>query len=257
MKERFTPLFAVWYRMLLVYQKMIWSSMATNVINPLFFLFSFGFGLGSLLVMMEGIPYLAFVMPGMMAYAALFAASFETSINAYVRFQVQKNWEPMLVTSINLHSLLGGEILWAATKALISAVAVLGVGYIVGGVPAGITAISVLPILFLGAICFACNGMVCTAHAKSFEAFSYFFTFWVTPMFMFSGVFFPITRFPEYIQNLSKIFPMYHLIEVVRPISAGKELVGVEIFLHCTYIIGLAALSYWVAHRKIKQRLFD
>ena len=77
---------AVCRRQYLVWRNVIWSSMTTNVVSPLLFLYAFGFGLGAVIDDMGGLSYLAFVVPGMMAYSAMFAASFETTIGSYARF---------------------------------------------------------------------------------------------------------------------------------------------------------------------------
>ena len=76
---------AVTWRQYVVWRKLIWSSLVTNVANPLLFLFAFGFGLGRFIDVMDGVDYLAFVIPGMIAYSAMFAASFETTIGSFSR----------------------------------------------------------------------------------------------------------------------------------------------------------------------------
>ena len=85
---------AVTRRQYLVWRKVLWSSLTTNVANPILFLFAFGFGLGAVVDQMGGLDYLAFVVPGMMAYSAMFAASFETTVGSFSRFDFQKTWEP-------------------------------------------------------------------------------------------------------------------------------------------------------------------
>ena len=98
------------------------------------FLFAFGFGLGAVIDDMGGLDYLAYVVPGMMAYSAMFAASFETTIGSFARFNMQKTWDAVLATPVSLIELLLGETVWAACKAMFSAVCVLAVGLLWGGV---------------------------------------------------------------------------------------------------------------------------
>ena len=114
-----------------------------------------------------------------------------------------------------------------------------------------------LPIVFLGSICFACAGLVATAYAKGYEFFAYFFTFWVTPMFVFCGVFFDIGRFPEFVQYMAWIFPMTHLVAAIRPLTSGLDMEITVILLHIGYIILFSAAAFWLAHRKLHQRLYD
>ena len=125
---------AVWWRQYLVWRKIIWPSLSTNVANPVLFLFAFGFGLGAVIDDMGGLDYLAYVVPGMMAYSAMFSASFETSIGSFARFNMQKTWDAVLATPVGLFELLLGEAAWAACKALFSAVCVLAIGLLWGGV---------------------------------------------------------------------------------------------------------------------------
>jgi lipooligosaccharide transport system permease protein len=248
---------AVCHRQYLVWRKLIWASLTTNVANPLLFLFAFGFGLGAVIDDMGGLRYLAFVVPGMMAYSAMFAASFETTIGSYARFNMLKTWDAVLATPVSLMELLLGEAVWAAAKALFSAVCVLVVGALWGGVGSLPGALLSLPLIFLAGFTFAACGLAATAHAKSWEFFSYFFTFWVTPMFVFSGVFFGVDRFPSYVQPISWVLPMTHVIEVVRPLTAGQPQSLPWALLHIGYVTALAAAAFWLAYRRLRIRLFD
>lgn len=248
---------AVWRRQALVWRRVIWSAMTTNVCEPLLFLFAFGYGLGSLVERVGGLSYLAFVVPGMMAYSVMFAASFETTVNAYARFQMQRTWDAILATPVSLTELLAGEVLWATTKGLISTLCVLAVGWIWGGIARLDGALLALPVLALGGACFGACGLAMTAHAKSWEFFAYVFTFWVTPMFVFSGTFFEVTRFPAFIQAFAWVLPMTHLIAVVRPLTAGTELAPWAAFGHLAYVAALAAAGFALARYRIGRRMFD
>jgi lipooligosaccharide transport system permease protein len=248
---------AVWWRQYLVWRRILWPSLTTNVANPLLFLFAFGFGLGAVIDNMGGLDYLAYVVPGMMAYSAMFAASFETTIGSYARFNMQKTWDAVLATPVSLLELLLGEALWAACKALFSAVCVLAVGLMWGGVGSPGGALASLPLIFLAGFCFAACGLAATAHAKSWEFFSYFFTVWVTPMFVFSGVFFGVDRFPDYVEPIAWVLPMTHVIEVVRPLTAGQPQSLLAALLHIGYVTALAAAAFALAYRRLRIRLFD
>jgi lipooligosaccharide transport system permease protein len=248
---------AVCGRQYLVWRRIIWPSLSTNVANPVLFLFAFGFGLGAVIDDMGGLDYLAFVVPGMMAYSAMFSASFETTIGSFARFHMQKTWDAVLATPVSLMELLLGEAFWAACKASISASCVLMVGALWGGVGSLPGALASLPLIFLAGLSFAACGLAATAYAKSWEFFSYFFTFWVTPMFVFSGVFFGVDRFPDVVEPLAWILPMTHLIEVVRPLVAGQDLALWHALGHVGYVIALALVAFVLAYRRLRVRLFD
>ena len=249
--------FAVTWRQYVVLRKLIWPSLATNVANPLLFLFAFGFGLGRFIEVMDGVSYLAFVIPGMIAYSAMFAASFETTIGSFSRYYMQRNWDAVLATPVTLRELLFGEVLWAAMKAMLAALCVLVVGLLWGGIPSPAGALATLPIVFVASVGFACHGLAATSLACGYEFFSYFFTFWITPMFVFSGVFFDIDRFPFVVQIVSWLLPMTHLIALTRPLTVGLPLDWGWAALHMGYIIGLTIAAFALAYWRIRRRMFD
>jgi lipooligosaccharide transport system permease protein len=248
---------AVARRQYIVWRKLIWSAMVSNVANPIIFLFAFGFGLGRFIDSMQGVAYLDFVVPGMIAYSAMFAASFETTIGSFSRYFMLHNWDAVLATPVSLRELLMGEVLWASAKAMISALSVLIVGWLWGGIPSLGGVLAALPIVFVASICFACVGLAATAYAKGYDFFSYFFTFWVTPMFVFCGVFFEISRFPEVIQGLAWFLPMTHLIAVIRPLAIGLPVDPVVAALNIAYMVAMAVVAFMLAHRKMHRRLYD
>jgi lipooligosaccharide transport system permease protein len=249
--------YAVWRRQVLVWRRLMWSSLTTNVIDPLIFLFAFGYGLGAVVEGFAGLSYIVFVVPGMMAYAVMFAASFEASISAYARFSLQRTWDAILATPVSLTELLLGEALWAATKGVVATICVFLVGFLWGGIPAPAGALMALPVLALGALCFACCGLAATSHAKSWDFFAYFFTFWVTPMFVFSGVFFEVTRFPGFVQAVVWALPMTHLIAVVRPLTAGLALDPLAVLGHVAYLAALTLAAFLLARHRLAKRMFD
>ncbi|MEZ5826394.1 MAG: ABC transporter permease [Geminicoccaceae bacterium] len=249
--------YAVWLRNFLTWQKLIWSSLASNVVNPIIFLFAFGFGLGSVIETMAGVPYLAFIVPGMMAYGAMFSSSFEATISAYARFRMQRTWDAMLSSPLTLTELVVGELTWSACKGMLSCTTVFLVGAIWGGVPSITGGLLALPVLLLACLAFAGCGLAATAHAQSWEFFSYFFTFWITPMFMFSGVFFEVERFPEFVQVLSWVLPMTHVIEVIRPLMVGLTLEPLNVLVHLGYLVLVTLVSFTLAIHRLRRRLFD
>jgi len=159
MAERASPLnryvFAVWRRNLLVWRRIMWASLTTNVADPLLFLFAFGYGLGAVIDQIAGLTYLSFVVPGMMAYATMFAASFETTISTYARISMQGTWNAILATPVTLSELILGEALWATTKGVFAMLCVLGVGFVWGGIVSPHGALIAIPVLALGAFFYA------------------------------------------------------------------------------------------------------
>lgn len=249
--------FAVWWRHFLVWQRTVWSSLTLQMVNPVLYLFAFGFGLGAVISDMGGLSYLTFVVPGMMAYSAMFTASFEATISAYSRLTMQQTWGAILATPVTLLELLLGEVAWAIAKGLLSALGVVLIGYFWGGIESLPGALLSFLVLTLACFTYAACGLAATAYAKHWEFISYFMTFWVTPNFMFTGVFFSIDRFPTYIQALSWILPTTHVIGIIRPLTAGQPLDLGMTLLHLFFLSLLGGLMFFLAHRKLQTRLFD
>lgn len=248
---------AVTWRQYVVWKKLIWSNLAVNVVNPILFLFAFGIGIGNFVDTIDGMSYLVFIVPGMIAYSAMFASSFETTIGSFSRYSMQRTWHATLATPVTLSELLFGEILWATAKAMLSAIFVLVVGFIWGGIPSLTGAIISLLVVLVASIGFACYGLVATSLAKGYEFFSYFFTFWITPMFVFCGVFFETDRFPFIVQALAWALPMTHLIAIIRPLTSGTSLDLGWAAIHLGYTILLTIAAFTFAYRRMRSRMFD
>lgn len=255
--ERVPYSLAVWWRHFLVWQKTIWSSLTLQMVNPVLYLFAFGFGLGAVISNMGGLDYLAFVVPGMMAYSLMFTTSFEATISAYSRLTMQQTWSAILATPVSLFELLMGEAAWGIAKGLFSAFGVVVVGYVWGGIDSLLGALLSFVVLAIAGFTFAACGLAATAHARNWEFISYFMTFWVTPNFIFSGVFFSIDRFPNYVEALSWLLPTTHLIAIVRPLTAGQPLDAVMTALHLAMLMLLGGVMFWLAYRKLQARMFD
>ena len=163
----------------------------------------------------------------------------------------------MLASPVTLFELLWGEVLWAACKAMFSGVCVLIVGALWGGVSTVTGSLLVLPILFLGSLGFAAYGLFATSCAKGYDFFNYFFTFWITPMFVFSGVFFEIDRFPMAVQWLAWLLPMTHLVEVLRALMTEAEISNTRFLLHIGYTVVLTVAAFALAYRNVRRRMFD
>jgi lipooligosaccharide transport system permease protein len=234
-----------------------WTTLANNLGNPILFLFAFGYGLGAIIDEMGDVPYIAFVVPGMIAYATMFTSSFEATIGAFSRFQFLRTWDAALATPVRLHQLLMAEIVWGALKGVFAGFCVLLVGTAVGGIVIFSKLWLLLPICLLASACFMACGLVATAYARWYDSFSYFFTFWVSPMFMFCGVFFSVDRFPEWLQWVSFLLPMTPFIGMIRPLTTGLPIDWVQMALQGLYLVGLTMFAFWIAHRKIKKRMFD
>ena len=244
---------AVWRRNARVWLRLFWPALLGNVAEPLLYLLALGYGLGRFVGDMAGMPYVVFLASGFVCASAMNTASFEGLYSAYTRMAVQGTWQAMLAAPLSVDDVVLGEALWAATKALLSAGVILAVAAALGVLthPAMVLA---LPLLWLAGLVFGAMALVVTALARNYDFFMYYFTLLVTPMFLFSGVFFPLEELPALGQRLAWALPLTHLVALVRPLVTGAGLPaawGGHVLVLLAY--GLAAL--WVAAVLVRRRL--
>jgi len=184
---RFIP---VWRRNLLVWRKLAVASVIGNIAEPMITLLAFGYGLGSLLQQIEGVPYIEYLASGSICMSVMMAASFESLYSAFSRMHVQKTWESLLNTPLELDDIVLAEMLWAASKAMISGLAILLVLFALG-IGLHPTTLLVPPLLLIIGVCFASIALIVNAIAKAYDFFTYYFTLVLTPMIFLSGVYYP------------------------------------------------------------------
>ncbi len=242
----------VWRRNGFVWRKLSIPSLVGNFGDPLLYLLALGYGLGSFVGTMQGMPYITFLASGIVCSSAMNTATFEALYSAYTRMTTQQTWAGMLATPLDVDDIVLGEMMWAGTKSLISAGAILFVAAILGLVH-GTTSLLALPVVLLVGVCFAAMALVVTALSKSYDFFMYYFTLVVTPMMLFSGVFFPLTGLPAGIQWAAHALPLTHGVEIIRPLMIGE---GPEHALfHLCVLFAWTAVSYWVASGLLRRRM--
>lgn len=244
--------FAIWARNMLVWRKMIGSSIVINLGEPLLYLVAFGYGLGMFIGGQMNMPYLTFLASGTLAASAMNAAGFEALFGVFTRMVPQKSYDAMLASPLEIADILAGEVLWCATKAAIHGAGILLVASLLGAV-ADWRALWVLPVLFLAGLTFAATALVVTARASSYSSFSYYTTLVMTPLMLLSGVFYPITTLPPLLQNIVQWLPLVHAVDLVRPLVAGLPVTNVV--LHLAVLIAYGLAGYLIAVRQVRKRL--
>lgn len=211
----------VWHRHALVWRKLMGPALLGNIGEPLLYLLALGYGLGTLVGDLQGMDYVTFLASGFVCASAMNTASFEGLYSAYTRMAVQETWTAMLFTPLSLEDVILGETVWAASKSVLSATAILLVATGLGAVH-GWAALWVLPVAFLTGLAFAAMALMVTAVARNYDFFLYYFTLLLTPMLLLSGVFFPLDGMPLFIQQAARALPLAHAIELVRPLMVGQ-----------------------------------
>ena len=249
LSTRFVP---VWRRNLLVWRKLAIASILGNIADPLLYMLALGYGIGSFIGEVGGMPYVAFIGTGMVCQSAMFTASFEGMYSAFSRMHVQRTWEAIINAPIALDDVVFAEWIWCATKAVMSTAAILVVIFALGF---GHTwhALWILPLGFVVGLCFGAFGLVMNALAPGYDFFTYFFTLVLTPMLLLSGVFFPVDQMPPWLAGVAGFLPLKHAIDLARPLLTGS--VPTNALLHVAVLLAYAAAAYYAALVLTRRRL--
>ena len=247
---RFWP---VLLRNLLVWKKLAVPSVIGNIAEPLITLVAFGYGLGSMIGQVEGLPYIEYLASGSVAVSAALAATFEALYSAYSRMQVQKTWDSIMNAPIALDDIVFAEMLWAAMKSLFSVAAILAVIFALD-ISRAPTMLLALPVLGFVGITFASIALVFNALAKGYDFFTYYFTLVLTPMTFLSGVYFPINQMPGWLQSVAQVLPLTAAVDIVRPLMIGQ--MPADIVRPLAVLAAYAFGGYYLALVLTRRRFF-
>ncbi len=210
----------VWQRDFDVWKKRYIASLTGNLGEPILFLLAMGFGLGSLIAPIEGTSYIEFIAPGLIGSAVMYGASFECTFGSYTRIAVQKTFDAIRVTPISIEEVTAGDMLWGATKGMIAGMIFLVVMLSFGLIKSWW--VMLLPLLMvIHAVAFASLAMFFSSKAPSYDFFSYYFTLVISPMFLFSGIFFPLETLPIWVKGIAWFMPLTHFVDLSRGLVMG------------------------------------
>jgi len=211
----------VWQRHWTVYTKLYKTSFALNFAEPALYLVAMGCGLGAFVPDIHGQTYIKFIAPGIIASSSMFAVVYECTYGTYIRMTYQKTFDAILATPVNINDLIAGELIWGATKSVIFGVTITIVIAMFGLVDS-VRIILSIPLIFLCGLIFAELSIIFVAIVPGIDSFSYFYTLFMTPLFLFSGIFFPLDSMPQVVSDIAAFTPLYHLVNVCRTLSAGS-----------------------------------
>lgn len=242
----------VWQRNRDVFFRLWRSEVPGSVAEPIIILLAMGLGLGAYVGMINGQEYIEYIAPGIVASYAMFSASFECTYGSFVRMEYQKTYDAILATPLSVEDVIAGEIFWGATRSLMTGSIILAIAAAFHLVHSP-WALLIPPVSFLGGMMFASIAMVFTSFAPAIYSFNYYFTLFITPMFFFSGVFFPLSSFPQIVQTLSWIAPLTPVVRITRALFNGEIQVG--LLYPLALIIGLAAFFFFTSMITMRRRL--
>lgn len=252
---RFSPklAFRVWQREVTLYKRIWPSTILSGLLYPLIYLLAMGFGLGAYVTRtMGGVPYLQFIAPGLVASSIMMAATFEIAWNSYVRIHIERAYDAMMTTPAALADVVVGEILWATTRSVIYASVMMIVLLALGLVPSW-WAVLVPAVALLGGLAFGFIGLAYTSLVKHMDQLTFYFTLFVTPMFLFSGIFFPIEGLPRGVQVVAAATPLFHLVTVTRDLILGT--VALDTLWSVVALVGFVVLFFPVPIAVLRRKL--
>jgi len=246
----------VWQRNLTVYRS-IWKVVfLPPLLEPLFYLVAFGIGLSVLVgsVHYQGfdVSYMAFIATALLAINIMYNAFFENTYASFVRMYYQKTFDAMMATPLTLEEIMAAEIIWGATKSVVATAIMQGVISLFGLIqyPEGLL---ILPLAFLGGIAFGSIGLFFTSMIRAIEMFNLPIFLFITPMFLFSGTFFPLENLPFWAQRFATIFPLTHLVNLTRSLSFG--LMTADLLWSLLYLLLFCVVFFPLAIFRMHRRL--
>jgi lipooligosaccharide transport system permease protein len=198
------------------------------------------------------IPYVRFIAPALIGVSIMYNSFFETTYASFVRMYYQKTFDAMLATPLSLEEVITGEIVWGATKSLIAAGIMMVVISFFGFIrfPEGFL---ILPLAILGGVAFGSIGMFFSGIVANIEMFNLPVFLFVTPMFLFSGTFFPLENLPHWARQVALILPLTHLSNLARAFSYGQ--IHPSLLWDIGYLLLFSIIFFPLAILKMRQRL--
>jgi lipooligosaccharide transport system permease protein len=246
--------FAVWLRNARVWRRFAAPSLLGDFGEPFLYLLGLGYGLGRFIGDMADLPYLVYLASGVLCVTAMYAATFEGLYAAFTRMTRQDTYGAMLNTPLQVPDVVAGEVAWCATKSLISGTALLAVAALLGAVPGGAIGVAAaLPVVFLIGLTFGALALLITSLAPTYDFFLYYFTVVITPMFLFSGVFYPVETLPDWLRPVVYALPLTHAVDLVRPLVAGQA--PGPVWPHLAVLASYTVAAYEAACFFMRRRL--
>jgi lipooligosaccharide transport system permease protein len=242
------------YRNFLAYRR-AWMVFATGFLEPVFYLFSIGIGVGRIVhgfeLNGEPIAYRDFVAPGMVAASAMNGALLDATFNFFFKLKYNKLFDQMLATPLTTLDVARGELSWSLLRGGCYSTAFVLVMLAVGLVDSW-WAVLIVPAALLIGLAFGAVGMALTTFMRSWQDFEYV-TLGMVPMFLFSATFFPVTAYPDWLRWVVECTPLYRGVVLCRELTTGALSWGA--LASVVYLVALGGVGLLVVRRRLDRLL--
>jgi lipooligosaccharide transport system permease protein len=244
--------FTVWRRNLEVFLKTWKVNFFPPFIEAFLYLTAIGLGIGTYVQQIDGIPYVNFIAPAILAISVMNSAFFECTYGSYVRMYYQKSFDAIIATPLSIEDVIAGELLWGATRATMYVAIMLPVLAAFGVISLPLSILAV-PLAFFGGMLFAGIAMCFTAVTPSIDTLNYPAFLFITPMMLFSGTFFPLSLLPQAFQYIAYALPLTHVVSVMRMLTLPSLSWTAVLNIAWMGIIGLIVcmISINLMHRRL------
>jgi lipooligosaccharide transport system permease protein len=241
-----------------VYRRTWRGSVISSFLNPVLYLLAMGMGLGALVDTnlpggIDGISYLTFLAPGLLVATAMQTGAGEGAWKVMAGIKWAKTYHAKLATPIGIPSLVGGHMLWSGARVLMVSVVFAAVMTAFRVAPVLESLLAVGPAVLVG-LAMAAATTAFTARLEEPTGLPLYFRFVVIPMFLFSGVFFPISQLPGWLQPVALFTPVYHGVELSRAIVVGTT-PAVTWWVSVLYLASWAAVGTLLTVVPFRKRL--
>jgi lipooligosaccharide transport system permease protein len=206
---------SVWMRNFLHFRYTLWVTLCWIFVEPFLYLLAIGYGIGNYVSDISGKSYIDFYFPALITVTAFSVPFFESTYNYYSKLTHQKTYQTILMTPVSASEILWAELLWGATKGILSCLAISVVARVLGIYHSWLIFPAFL-ILFLVAFIGSACGLLFTTFARNYDFFNYAISGFLLPMSFFSDTYFPIAQLPWGAKLLIQFFPLIHGVRSVR-----------------------------------------
>ncbi len=242
----------VWQRDFDVFIRMWKTELWPPFVEPILQILALGFGLGAYVTAINGLPFIQFLAPGFIASGVMFTSAFECMFASYVRMEFQRTFDAIIATPASVEDVITGETLWGMSRGVFAAAVVLLVIAFFGLTPSFL-GLAVLPVAVLEGFLFASLAITFTAIAPSIDFFNYLITLGLTPMFLFSGVYFPLENLSPPLQVAAWFSPLTHAVRPMRGLVLGQ--IPAEFWSDILWMVVVSFVLFNLALHLMKKRL--